>query len=157
MTNKNLLVCFLLVGCGLPKLSDVIDNGDKPYKVRKTDPSFYEYIERFERDFNLTVKVPVVFKALEDKYAGVCLKWQDGYREININTTYWNQYTEYQKEQLIYHELGHCVVDLKHDDDVLNGCPKSIMRSFMFSTFEIDRCYDPFRTDYIVEMYNKIF
>ena len=146
-----MLSFVLIVGCG-KSLQDMIDMGKKPYSKSKTNEVFRPYIDSFTNEFNVAVRVPVVLKKLEANKAGVCFVWSDGYREIQINSLHWEFFTEEQKEQLIYHELGHCVFNLGHDDSLMpnnRSCPNSIMRSFMFSQVEALNCYVPERLHYM--------
>lgn len=149
------LACLMLtVSCG-KSLSDMLDMGKKPYTKQKSDPLFDTYIDNFEQRFSVTVRVPVVFKELDSSKAGVCYVWSDGYREININSEHWASFSEEQREQLLYHELGHCVFDLNHDDsrlDYRQSCPNSIMRSYMFNLYEIQNCYIPENIHYMEDL-----
>lgn len=141
----------LILGCG-KSLQDMINMGKKPYSKSKTDEIFRPYINSFIQEFDVRVKVPIILKKLEASKAGICFVWSDGYREIQINSLKWELFTEEQKEQLIFHELGHCVLNLNHDDSPMPNksyCPNSIMRSFMFSKFEALRCYVPERLHYM--------
>ena len=152
---KKLLILLLLTSCGKFLPSDVL-RIDKPYKVKKTDKTFSFYVSKFEKEFKIKVRVPIVFESLKPFYSGVCYIWNDGYKQISINKEHWNSYNIEQREQLIYHELGHCIYELKHNDLMLKDCPASIMRSFMFSIFEIQECYNPNRKNYISNMFNSI-
>lgn len=140
---KYLLMLFLISSCG-KNISDFIQGKGNP-KRGKTDPVFREFVDSFSQRFNISVGVPITFKPIEQKYAGVCLVYVNGYREIRINKIYWESYSREQKEQLIFHELGHCVLNRGHDDSLIfnTNCPNSIMRSFMFSQHEINTCYLP--------------
>lgn len=142
---------LLAVGCG-KNLGDMLNMGKKPYTKHKTDATFSAYIESFEREFSVNVSVPVIFNSLEANKAGVCYVWSDGYREIEINSKSWSSFSEEQKEQLIFHELGHCVFNLDHDDTKISYkqyCPNSVMRSYMFSQWEIETCYVPENIHYM--------
>lgn len=49
--------------------------------------------------------------------------------KILIDSYFWNNASQYNKRWLIYHELGHCILDRRHDDSSFpNGECKSIMR-----------------------------
>lgn len=64
----------------------------------------------------------------------------------------WADYNEEQCEALIFHELGHCVMNKSHDDSLMvhnKACPNSIMRSYIFNTYEIDNCYKPEYNHYL--------
>ncbi len=149
-----LIPLLLLIGCG-QSIQDFLNINGSPIKKAKTDPTFNPFIESFNREFGVRVSVPIVFKAIESRYAGVCLKYSSGYKEIQINSTHWNNYSLDQKEQLIYHELGHCVFNRGHNDRMMEAntnCPDSIMKSYMFSLNEINNCYVPERNHYMEEL-----
>lgn len=49
---------------------------------------------------------------------------------IVINTFYWEILDDFEKEKLVFHELGHCVLNRPHLDEVRqDGRCKSIMHS----------------------------
>lgn len=151
---KHLIILFLLISCGKVPFDKI--NTDRPYVIKKTNPLFSAYVKQFESDFNVKVKIPIVFEKLNPHYAGTCYIWSDGYRQISINKNHWDSYSEEQREQLIFHELGHCVYNLGHNDLHENNCPVSIMRSFMFSSYESENCYLPNRESYIEDLLNSI-
>ena len=147
---RYLILLFLLTGCG-KNLEDFLKL-NKTVKRSKTDPIFAPFVDSFKREFKTSVKVPIVLKSLKDKYAGLCLVYSDGYKEIQINKKHWDYYSYEQKEQLIYHELGHCVFNKGHDDSLFKKCPNSIMRSYMFSDYEINKCYLPEYEHYMEDL-----
>ena len=157
LTCLHIALLLFNVGCG-KQLSDMFNMGKSPYKKRSSDPAFDSYVKAFSNEFKVRVSVPVIFNNIENNIAGVCRIWYDGYRQIEINSKYWFSFSEEQKEQLIYHELGHCVFKLGHDDSMLTTdkkCPNSIMRSFMFNAFEIDSCYIPKYEHYMEDLNAK--
>jgi len=139
---KYLIMLLLITGCG-KSLQDFIRIGQPKFKKASTNPVFIPFIQSFEAEFNREVNVPIVLGTIEQRYAGVCLVYSNGYREIRINKEFWDGYSYEQKEQLIYHELGHCVFNKGHDNTTRDNCPHSIMRSYMFSEYEINECYLP--------------
>jgi len=145
---KYLIMLLLITGCG-KGFQDFINIGEPNFKKAKTDPIFTPFIQSFEAEFNRRVKVPIVLKTIKQGYAGVCLVYSNGYREIRINKDSWDYYNHEQKEQLVYHELGHCVFNKDHDNTLRENCPNSIMRSFMFNEHEINECYLPNYTHYM--------
>lgn len=54
--------------------------------------------------------VPIYFAKLDSYVAGYCV---EGFG-ILINETHWGEYGEFQRLELIYHEMGHCLFDLRH-------------------------------------------
>lgn len=143
---------FLVTGCG-KSLSDFMFVNTSPKKAQ-TNPIFNEFVNSFQAEFNKRVSVPIVLKAIDKQNAGVCLVYSNGYREIQINSLYWDSYSHEQREQLIYHELGHCVLNKDHNNGHLpeSSCPMSIMRSFMFNSYEINECYLPEHNHYMEEL-----
>ena len=60
-------------------------------------------------------EVDMYFARLESEVAGYCIPTFG----ILINEDGWDSYEEYQKKELIFHELGHCALGLSHSDDGL--------------------------------------
>lgn len=100
------------------------------------DPAFYPYV----RDFEATVGAPVrgvgmSFEDLEDSELGLCTfgLWSN---EITIDSRSWATMSEPGQEQLIFHELGHCFLNLDHENAVvyLNGfvVEGSLMNEYWF-------------------------
>jgi len=54
---------------------------------------------------------------IKKEYIAVC-----SYVEniITVNAKIWERLTETEREQTIFHELGHCLLDQRHDDSNLN-------------------------------------
>jgi hypothetical protein len=64
---------------------------------------------------------------------GECVSWSNGARQINIDPTYWSTLSQDGRIELMYHELGHCALNLQHINTYLQyGCPTSIMNQFAF-------------------------
>ena len=151
-----LLLLIIFSGCGSSAFDDIIHKKGEGPTPATTDLKFSDYIASFEDDFSVTVNVPIVFGDITNDAVGVCKKWSNGYNEINIKLSYWDTINDKQKEQLIYHELGHCTLNLGHNGEsvIMNGvyCPMSIMRPWAFSSYEITKCYEYDRGHYIQEM-----
>ena len=153
--GKILLLCFLFYGCGRNNLLDVINKKGTP-KRKTIDIAFEKYSNKYNEITSIPFVVPIVFGDTGKMKAGVCKKWSNGYREININKYYWDKMSEGQREQVIFHELEHCVFDKGHDDDVVFlagiNCPMSVMRSYAFNEYEINNCYNYDYQHYINEL-----
>lgn len=67
---------------------------------------------------------------INEDAVGRCLTYEDGSKVINIDRVFWNNSTDLEKEFLIYHELGHCLLERSHTN-VKNqrGVCQSIMNS----------------------------
>jgi hypothetical protein len=118
---------------------------------------FFYIIDKFEKDFNVEVNIPINFSHLNDDTLGFCNLGLKS-NSILISYGYWGSLSENQKEELIYHELGHCVFKLDHDNRrfIFNMCPSSIMNFEIFDEYESKICYTLFRNYYITDLYSKI-
>lgn len=108
------------------------------------DPEFQEYVDAFWIDAAAADRVvfhrdiPINFHSLEGQ-SGVCLK-KDGQAEILIDPEMWESRSIHQKKALIYHELGHCILDRPHDHGSIIigdfGYPTSLMSEDLGLTFD---------------------
>jgi hypothetical protein len=101
--KKTLIAFFIgLTSCGKPAFHD---------------QAFSIYLSNFSSYYNVSVAgTTVEFETLEDDAVGVC-DMSDN--EIKIDPEYWYNADDYEKEELIYHELGHCVFNLEHNEDLV--------------------------------------
>ena len=117
-----LLITILLMGCS-----------EDPPEIN-VDPVFQEFVDEFieeaatygqEIDFSDT-GLSIQFRDAVDRgSSGVCL----GNHRIEIETVFWAGLTDFDKQGLIFHELGHCELNRPHRNDRLaNGEWASRMR-----------------------------
>lgn len=74
-----------------------------------------EYLEFYQEALKrncVVFPIDAYFAKLEDDIAGYCIP---GFG-ILVNETRWEKFGPYQKKELIYHELGHCVLGLTHKE-----------------------------------------
>lgn len=71
---------------------------------------------------------------------------------VEISRNAWNRFSDESREQLIFHELGHCLLGRHHTSDIWNNIPKSIMNPIQFS----DWVYVPNRVYYLNELFTQI-
>jgi len=76
---------------------------------------------------------------------------EDGFREILISKEVWKGLSPDQKEELVFHELGHCELNLGHiDGQYMNtGCPLSLMAPRLFSKHQALACYNRYKEYYV--------
>jgi len=75
----------------------------------------------------------------EDNIVGQCISYSDATREIVIDNQYWRGLNQLEKEYIMMHELGHCVLGRDHENaSDQNGNCLSIMQS---GTGSCDRRY----------------
>ncbi len=141
------LILFLLVGCGAPQAEPV-----SSYEYRIETPEFQYYVDRFEklskdrRPQNITSLV-MEYGDLSDhgieacysedattycmmllgRVVGLCSIKSNQSPRITIDRTYWEGATDVAKENLAFHELGHCILKRDHNDRKDQGVPVSLM------------------------------
>ncbi len=72
--------------------------------------------------------------------------------EIMIDEDYWDTSTPLEREQLMFHELGHCILGADHDDSVdENNEPTSLMNSYVVH----DKIYSKHREEYIRKLFAR--
>lgn len=120
------LLALFLVGCGKPETV-------KAYTV-SVDANLVPYLDKFTQDIGVgTDGISAGFTSLTLPTIGQCLVYDNGVRAIQIDKTYWASANDNQKEQLMFHELGHCAMGLQHIPDLNGyGCPVSIMYPYEF-------------------------
>lgn len=103
------------------------------------DEDLSPYLERFKTEAalrNITIdydRKPIEAR-LETHQKEVALGWCnhdfDNPNKVIVNLVFWNILDDFEKEKLIFHELGHCVLDRPHLDRIRgDGFCKSIMHS----------------------------
>lgn len=142
--NQILAILFLLItACGVPRSYE-------------SHSDFNKYKEKFEQETGVAVSVPIIYdETLSNEYAAVCEIFSDGYKLIRINELYWSYYGESGREELVYHELGHCVLDRDHTEELTippayrYAIPNSIMYPYAFGN---SFYYLAFRDHYVEEL-----
>lgn len=111
--------------------------GKTPVSV---DPALQPYFTSFETDVgSSTTGINAEFATnLENsplgETVGECVIYTDGTRTIRIDSKYWAKADADSKTETIYHELGHCSMNLGHTSGYrANGCPVSIMNPYTFT------------------------
>lgn len=118
--------------------------------VTTTDQQFYPYIQEFEYYYGeTTAHIPIGFADLDPKIAGICYRSVIAGKTLNayivIDYDYWYKITEYQRINLIFHELGHCALGKPHvPSDSVSLCPSSFMFEQIMSTSCIRDNYDAY-------------
>ena len=96
------------------------------YPGQTTNPIFLPYIDDFPGSTNVYIvldndlasKHKELGKAQANKTVGTCFHRWGGASEIGISTQFWNKASEARRKLLLWHELGHCSLDLRHDDSM---------------------------------------
>lgn len=147
-TNRNIILSGLLLVVAI----------FLTYCKRKPDtPEFEKYVTKFEQEFNVdTFNIPIHFKKLDGAEVGMCYLFQFKYwRSIAISKEFWDDASDTEKELLIYHELGHCVMELEHDNTLYNIGLYNIHNSIMNEYIIPEVFYINFREHYIEDLRSK--
>jgi len=103
------------------------------------DERLWEYFEEFEAEaeergleynlnnFNLIGSIEDIH---EDGVAGTCSYGFRSPRDVTIDLPFWQGSGYFGREMVVFHELGHCILDRDHSEATTgNGFCASIMRS----------------------------
>jgi len=102
------------------------------------DEALQPYFERFVVEGNLRGQtIDLVAKRIEgyiitiseDHVIGQCSHGNSATRTINIDSSFWRQASDLEKEFVVFHELGHCYLERSHEDAQLNRNCISMMHS----------------------------
>ena|SRR5438105_1597512 len=119
---------------------------------------FSPYVNRFIQagqsvgvDVDMTAISITFLEELPHDAAGIC---HMATKTVVILEPYWNSINDSEKETLIFHELGHCVLGRQHENNALGGYPHSIM--YFANTIGEDQIYyKAHRQEYINELFGK--
>jgi hypothetical protein len=148
------LVMVLVSSCG--KGSNKPTNPDRPpLPIPPQDEhtldidGFEEYIFDFEDDaakhgnVQLTITDLIIFfKDIENENIGTenekiilgrCYVSPNRTPIVHIDPGHWSGLSDTSRKLLVYHELGHCILERKHEDDV-----PSIMSAYLLNKFEYE-------------------
>lgn len=128
-----ILILLLLISCGKQYIPDM-DSAYGPRQFDTTDEVFNQYIQSFSDDHykgtgvHPTVDTVINFGETRDITIAVCYVNRN---EVIVNKKRWDNMTDCDRELVIKHELGHCILGiLGHRDDEHNEIPVSIMNTY---------------------------
>ena len=133
-----------------------------PRPSLKTNKTFLPFIAEFKKQMNKYSKgrsplsiedIPITFGGTtSDAWAGLCKTYGDGKKSITIKRNSWNRYPRTNKEALIFHEFGHCLLDRGHDSRMIT---ENMPRSYMYpSVYLYGAGYGMNRDYYLDELFN---
>ncbi len=144
-----MLLLVMLCSCASNTVTDKYPNVDRELMkyVMRFDYHYYKIEQKFIAN-DIVVKLEVIKHS--EKAGGV-------YHRI-LNTTtislkHWSHWTESEREEVVFHELGHHVLRLKHAEKTFfkDGCPHSIMYYRGINP----KCYKKRRRYYILELFKR--
>jgi len=147
---------YVLTFCALT----VIFSCSKEYGY-DVDPEIQPYYDSFEAEASLRgIKVDLELEGIgatvdfirDQRIIGECQNNEEGQRRIHIDKAFWVEYDHFGKEFIIFHELGHCYLDRRHDNDTKPG---NICESIMQSG--ISGCINGYGPDTREEYLDELF
>lgn len=116
------------------------------------DPELKPYLARFKEDAMLQRVTPnyngltIKFVSQEGKDVGVCYR-RDLWNTIEIDPKAWFRFDALDREQLVYHELGHCALNREHCNYSNTWGPVSMMGSVMMFSYTYSDNHDYYITE----------
>lgn len=147
--KKILALVMTLVSCG------------SNFTLASQDDDLASYVQRFEDVYGIEISdvISITFADLDSantNHVGVCTvndeTTKSDYIQIDPNT--WATFDDSTKEEVIFHEIGHCILDRNHTtavrDSVKYGrIPASIMFPSILDTNFYQRFHDYYRNELI--------
>jgi len=141
MKKLLLLLILVLPGCGTIDITDIFI--DKKLEIH---PDLKKYVTKFEKvakHHNKNIKIDNLILTFADDLGkndvrnasiiGKCY-YEDTPRVVIDEDHFYNSLDGNEKELLVFHELGHCILKRKHlKTKTKKGTPKSIMYPILFS------------------------
>ncbi|MFK7981824.1 MAG: putative metallopeptidase [Saprospiraceae bacterium] len=154
-----LTVIFILAGCsGSNPISSLsqFEQTNKSYPL--VDRELWALFEKFEveakkrgRTIDLAAQeIQATIESVPTPHVGLCNRTANN-RMIVIDQDYWVTRSDNKKELLVFHELGHCSLNLGHQKDQAGSICKSIMRS------GLDGCIDNYNATNRTQYLNDLF
>lgn len=155
---KRLLFLFLaavfIVGCS----TTASKIKRKNYKIVSAEKELEVYSRLFEQyaaayDIQVNMRAVRLYfvTGISKKTLGLC-SYRDGKRKIYINTQHWKKLSDMDREALMMHEFGHCVLGLHHNSSRFSdGTPISLMHPFETN----GDYYGEYRINYLDQMFKE--
>lgn len=135
--SKSIYFCIFLIIASCSSNEPVTNppiNTTKTYPL--VDEKLWPFFEQFEaeakqRGFSInlvTQQIQARIEPIPAPNVGLCNRATNN-RVIVIDQDFWENRSELKRELLVFHELGHCSLNLEHREDNAGGICNSIMRS----------------------------
>ncbi len=146
------LLVALSTSCKKESKSDVVSG-----KTKTTSAVFAPYVASFLENLALSGLNPNVsgltVNFTTDLPANVLGSCTMGQKRVRINENLWSILSAAGREELVFHELGHCVLNRGHDNTEIAGIPVSIMNAYHLgpTIYADPTLYD----GYMAELFNS--
>lgn len=119
-----------------------------PIAKQQINIDFKPYVAKFEYYSLDIVNSSIMYGKMAWPTVGECFY---DTQTVLVDEKYFNKMGYLGKEELIFHELGHCELNRDHEDDMMDYCPRTIM---YFQTFGDSACYAQKHEYYMDELFN---
>lgn len=180
----NILRLIMFLSCVIPASCATVNvrasNGSADHKYAEVNGFVATYVEQWidlakDRGLSFRHIVNIGFTNIKGTSVGQT-RFAKEFREIDIDSTFWNKSTEMEKNMLVWHELAHAYCYRWHDfgkgKDRLYGdnvplaikkmedggfgfYPDHCPRSLMFPALPEDHCFKKYYFEYINEMFQN--
>jgi len=142
------LILTLLCGCG---------RAQRHVDGFETELSAFEEAARVEGRAIDTSNLVIEFGQVEPGKAANCQITDQG-PIVQVKESIWTGYDREDREALIFHELGHCLLGRQHVADTLVEKPDGYWapRSLMVRNCVRGQMYQIYRSDYVRELFHPV-
>jgi hypothetical protein len=156
--KSNILFFLAVITSACGSSSDITLTTPAP--VVSVQPEFQSYVQAFVETAaqegkpvtitNLIVKMtPTLDNDADAGVVGLCTQGPYTNPTIQIGQNYWDTVDNDGRQDLVFHELGHCVLNRVHRPDLDNGVQLSIMNPYVMD--------DPLYSDNLLQYYHELF
>lgn len=152
-----IIVAVLVGGCGRGVLGPTADRGEfEPYFQK-----FEEVSTSLGRSTRGDSMIRIEFGKVQSNEGAACEESFIGGRKVLVDATHWSRLPEDGREVLIFHELGHCLLNRDHANDVIAFADAAGGRlgtrpvSLMFASGVSGSLYSAFKEHYQRELFRK--
>jgi hypothetical protein len=147
----------MVSGCAQIKMQD-----------KSINPELVSYLNEFQKQAKLhhtsvdSSHLVMRFSEMSDSMLAYCSQSTNG-PTVVVKGSWWNDVGNSDRESVVFHELGHCLLHLTHDNSTENaydyfgsslykqGFPSSVMNKYHFSAYT----YQLNRETYIDRLFNE--
>ncbi len=128
-----IMISLLIAGCGNNRPQSFAITGFEVYYAQ-----FVSDVGVGSNDLVIKFGNPAAVTGLNTT-VGVCERGNGRTPTVIIDEYFWAGSSEGYRQEIIDHELGHCILNRDHNNAVLpNGWPASIMNAYLFNPQVID-------------------
>lgn len=137
---------MMLLGC-----SNISLNPEPVQKPIFQEEIFKPYVSTFEKELDTNAQdINTKFEKITNNTTKIIVgKCFIDNKTIIIDPDFWDKAKDCEREEIIFHELGHCALKIMHNTNIINlgdkQIPESIMYPYIF-------CLNEYRNYYFKEL-----